>query len=69
MPFTNVAKPTGASYTNIGKPTGGETIMRPGMTLGLLIPLTRPTRLIRGGSYTRTGKPREAGYTNIAKPT
>mgnify|MGYP001609398216 CR=1 FL=1 len=70
MPFTNVAKPTGASYTNLAKPAlGGGTILRAGMTQGLLIPLTWPTTRILGGGYTRRAKPTGTPYTNIAKPT
>ena len=68
--YTNISKPTGASYTNVAKPAlGGGTILRFGMTQGLLIPLTWPTTRLIGPRYTNIARPTGASYTNIAKPT
>ena len=49
-----------AAYTLIAKPTGGfEAVIKPGMTLGLLIPLT----------YTRKTTISSDDWTDINKPT
>ena len=68
MPWTNVAKPTGASYTNVAKP-GGATI-RAGMKNMLMIPLTIARPIITGDNiWIRVNKPTGSSYTNVAKPT
>ena len=68
MPWTNVSKPTGATYTNVAKP-GGVTI-RAGMKNMLMMPLTIGRPVIIGDNiWTRVGKPVGSSYTNVAKPT
>ncbi len=69
MPYTNVSKPTGASYTNVAKPVNGGGTLKAGMTMGLLIPLTNAVARNVGSSYTNVSKPTGSSYTNIAKPT
>ena len=91
MPYTKIAKPTGADYTNVN-PVGKEqyddsgitynssttfydgidisiwtkvakpigfAIIKIGMTMGLIIPLTAAKEFTAG----------TAGYTKISKPT
>ena len=66
--WTNISKPTGATYTNLSKP-GGRTI-RAGMKLGLMqLPLTVSRPFITGNAWIDVSKPTESSYTNIAKPT
>ena len=61
MSYTNISKPTGASYTSIGKP-GGPTI-RVGMKLLMqAMPLTISRPVITGNAWTRLAKPYIAGY-------
>ena len=70
VPYTKIAKPTGATYTNISKPAGGGGTIRVGMTTGLMIPLTYAVAVtITGSGYTKVNKPTGSSYTNIAKPT
>lgn len=73
MSYTNISKPTGATYTDIVKPTllGGGSTIKVGMITGLLIPLTYATEHTFPGlsSYTNVAKPTGDSYTNIAKPT
>lgn len=72
MPYTNVSKPTGATYTNVAKPTlGSGATLKAGMTMGLLIPLTNAVDRVMpmAGSYTNVSKPTNSTYTNVAKPT
>ena len=65
--YTNVAKPTGATYTTLSKP-GGRTI-RAGMKNMLMMPLTFSRPQITGDSVNiRVAKPTGSSYTNIAKP-
>lgn len=45
------------AYTDIAKPTGGGVIFSAGMTMGLLIPLTRSTSVTVGSDYTFINKP------------
>ena len=67
MPYTNVSKPTGATYTNLTKP-GGRTI-RAGMKNMLMMPLTIGRPRITGDLVNiRVAKPTGSSYTNIAKP-
>lgn len=68
MPYTNVTKPTGATYTNLAKP-GGRTI-RAGMKNMLMMPLTFARPRITGDSVNvRVSKPTGSSYTNVLKPT
>lgn len=64
MPYTNVAKPTGASYTNINsaKPTYDEPSLI----------YDDPSTFYDGAdmaAYTNVSKPTGSSYTNITKPT
>ena len=68
MPYVNVPKPTGANYTNVAKPSGGGTYMA-GMTMGLLIPLTKAISRIVPSAYTNVSKPAGSNYTIVQKPT
>lgn len=64
--YTNVAKPTGASYTNIN-PQGREGFDDPSVDFD-----SSTTFFDGGGSssaWTNVSKPTGSNYTNIAKPT
>ena len=66
MPWTNVAKPTGATYTNVAKPEDGGTI-GVGYYVGT-IGLTYSQEIIIT-DWIKTNKPSGSSYTNVAKPT
>lgn len=54
--YTNIAKPTGATYTNRSKP-GGRIQIVAGMATGLLIPFTISIPQIVSDPYTKITKP------------
>mgnify|MGYP001617910755 CR=1 FL=1 len=65
MPYTNVAKPTGASYTNVNS-SGKEGFDDTAVTFD------QASTFFDGVSntvYTNLAKPTGASYTNISKPT
>ena len=65
MPWSNVAKPTGATYTNVAKPSDTNTIgvgyyMGPlGLTYNRQIIIT---------NWLNVSKPSGGSWNNIAKP-
>ena len=66
MPYTNVSKPTGASYTTVSKPEDGGTL-GVGYATGTL-GMTYSDQIILT-DWINVSKPTGASYTNILKPT
>lgn len=64
MPYTNIAKPTGANYTNTNaaKPSFDEPSLSYDDSATYYDGINQ-------AAYTNLNKPTGTGYTNISKPT